>query len=480
MAAYDSAASKAMTDDLKVFLGTIADIKAIVSSGKVVNRKWYLSWDTGEFFVGNGTKKLYKFGGSNNDLSKDDIISLITSYTAPELSTIKGQIAVVVRQLTSNNSKIETLSDSLETEISKLNTETRSYIEEQVKIVLRSAESITYSKTKINTMILDLQSALEQRSYTKAETNVLLADQKTEVENYASGLSVWHLTGNEIATLVAEGKTSGAFCLCSEKSSIASSNEYLQGHIYAINKQVATDITAGGTGSSSYIAPILTLTVGGKSSVQILIGASYAQTTVFDYTVSNPENISSSYLALTQNSGSTTGSVRLSSTIPISGSSYSTITSLSKPLPGSYLFTLSCVDKKNTSIYGNFSVVVRSPIYYGHNTKAVMGDSSTETTSEIQIDASAIKQCHYATGVTAAGKYTFTSILDSEYIWFFIPSEVTFNPNNVYLNGFSAKFNSSYTTITISFNGVNETYKCYRSVNSLQKTDSVTLTVTDD
>jgi hypothetical protein len=198
MADRNSMAATSITDDLKVFFGRKNDILDIQKQSKVVNRKWYLAWDTGEFFIGGSTGKLYKFGGSNNDLSESDVKDIISQYTESDLNQIRSQLSIITKQYVGNSSAIESLRNDLNAEITNLETNTQAFIDTQVRAVLSSATDLTYSKKQIDEKLLTLKSAITDQIYSKAEVSDLIAKQATATEDSIKAMAVWHKTGNDI------------------------------------------------------------------------------------------------------------------------------------------------------------------------------------------------------------------------------------------------------------------------------------------
>jgi hypothetical protein len=188
--------------------------------------------------------------------------------------------------------------------------------------------------------------------------------------------------------------------------------------------------------------------------------------------VSDTSLIKSDYLHLYQEG------VVINSLVSVSGTSLSTLVSLTHLEPRKYYYYLTGTDKKDNQITGTFYLDVRSPLYYGSLSNQAIGDTS-ETDAQLDADRLAIKGLSSVLADTTQGKYTFQNVGDGQYLWFCVPSKLTLDVTRITLNGFSAKFNSSYSTISITFNGVTETYKCYRSMDPLQSVESVTLYVTE-
>ena len=68
-----------------VFRGTRKE----VDNAEVIDRCWYLAWDTGELFVGNSIGSKTKYGGNSQTMSKTEIINYIES----QFESYKDQFA---------------------------------------------------------------------------------------------------------------------------------------------------------------------------------------------------------------------------------------------------------------------------------------------------------------------------------------------------------------------------------------------------
>ena len=87
-------------NDFKIFLGKKSEIVEILATGRVVDKKWYLAWDTGEIFIGNKLHKLMKFGGSNENITSDDVKNIIETETHGNFNELRKQVAKVLQNYT--------------------------------------------------------------------------------------------------------------------------------------------------------------------------------------------------------------------------------------------------------------------------------------------------------------------------------------------------------------------------------------------
>ena len=141
---YIRNAESAIQNDFKVFFGKKAEILDIVNSGRVVANKWYLAWDKGEIFVASPLKKLIPFGGSANNLSKEDIETLIKTATETELKDVRQQIIYFRDTITANANAYSRFESVVTKRVDKLDSDFANTIREKVNEALSSIESFVY------------------------------------------------------------------------------------------------------------------------------------------------------------------------------------------------------------------------------------------------------------------------------------------------------------------------------------------------
>lgn len=437
-------------DDLKIFMGTCNEIYEIEQAGRVVNRKWYLAWDTGEIYIGNGKKKLIRFGGSANNLSQKDIEDIISSYTASDLKLIKMQLSNALKQYNDSNTRVNNLSTKIDNAIEELNTNTIAYIEEKIDEVLASAEGLTYSKAQID--------ALLDSNYEKVNENFISNDELTgALSNYMTSTEInnsrlGYASGNNLLSYLTNRVYGYYFCI-TDSSDINFTFE--KGHIYFLNNGSYEDIAAmGGGGSTGSAIPQISLLLDGVSSKTLTIGDNFVKDNVHvTFTITNKK-----YMVGTLNFYE--NQVAVKSDISVNATDFYFNSTLQNLTRGKYNYTLVGTDKNKNTIVGTFTLNVIAPIFYGSGSNIIPQGETIKSTFNKKMSDS------------VAGEYTFT-VNQNEYAWIFVPSGLSIN--KITLNGFTAPFNEP-EDVQITFGNVTQNYKGYRSYSSLQNS-TITLKI---
>lgn len=436
---YTTGPNTTINDDLKIFMGKSSEIKEILDAKRVVNRKWYLAWDTGEIYIGNGVQKLIRFGGTANNLSKGDIEEIISNYTKEDLRVIKVQLADVLKKYNETTYEINKLRNDTNEAINNLNNNTIKYIEEKIDEVLSSAESITYSKNQINDLI--------SQSYNKVSENFIDNNElRDELNNYVSyeyadSNILKYATGNTL--VINASKRINGYFFCTADSTDTNLT-YERGHTYLLNNGLHEDVTAIGSGVSS-TDPVINLLLDGKSSSEILVGDNFSKVnTLVTFTIDN-----SKYMKGTLTFYENKQSVKTDISLTLGSFYYNTrLVDLTK---GTYEYSLVGQSKDDKTIIGTYTLKVIAPIYYGSAGSTLPSNDTIKNFSNKMTEV-------------VSGTYDITT-KQNEYIWICIPSDLSINSFS--LNGFTAPFNS-YELTTLTFNNVTQEYKAYRSYSSLQ------------
>lgn len=438
---YTQNANKVLEDDLKVFIGKWSEIKEIEDAGRVVNRKWYLSWDTGEIFVGNGVKKLIRYGGSANNLSKDDIKTLIDNYTKSDLNIIRAQMSDALYKYGATQSDIAALRTSFNQTVANLNNNVFEYIKQKVTEILLTTSGITYSKDTIDEKINFVKTDLTTNYINKNFLSTELSDYATK--EYIDNNAIKYLSGNELLVKVPTG-IYGAYMALS--SSTDNDITYVKGHTYFCSNGAHQDITPEGTGSGTYAAPTIKLFINGAEKSSILFGNNFTATNVpVTFQINNISDMTGT-LILYENT------VQIKSGIALTNNSFTITTALTGLQPGNYYYTLVGSDKKGNQIIGTYTLTVIAPVYYG-------------STALSEVSQNAIKAFSQKIDGTPYGSYSFAFSTNS-YIWICVPSTMTLNVKNITVNGFTVPFNNP-TYVTMTFGTLTDVYSCYRNTNML-------------
>lgn len=440
---YVRNSTSAIENDLKIFTGTKAEIMALKAQLKLVPNKWYLAWDRGEIFVTSPNKKLIQYGGSNA-LTQEEIEEIIANYTESDLNMIKTQLSTITKSYGSYKSEFVILQNTINSKINELETKTTDLITSKVNQVLSDASSITYSKDQIDSKIANAIATDNARDDNKYATKTSL-DGYVKTETLAGALStkLEYASGNSIADIIATKKVGMYFAITD-----STDEKYLKGHIYYSNGSSYEDLTPEGSGSGgSYVPPSLVLTIDGYSSIQLKIGESFTGSKSFKFNISNPDNISGILSFFEPNN-----STAIKTVAPSVTTATDFIANLNYLNVGTYKYTLSGQDKKGNNIIGNYTISVVAPTYYGSygvnapNSTIIKSQFSARNLSDV------------------AGKYT-VSVANDEYIWICVPELKSIS--SFTLNGFMAPFEAP-VQVKLTFNGVENTYNCYRSSAALE------------
>lgn len=425
-------------DDLKIFMGTYSEIKEIEDAKRVVNRKWYLAWDTGEIYIGNGMQKLIRFGGTANNLSKADIESIISSYTKEDLRIIKVQLKDALQKYQETNNNINTLRNDVNTAIDDLNNKTLEYIEKKIDEVLSTAESITYSKNQIDQMFLNNKNEIAENYVSNDSLSNTLLNYVSN--DYANNNMLKYSSGAALLNYLAN-RTNGYYFCTSDSNDTDLTFE--RGHTYILTNGTYEDITAEGSGIATS-NPSITLKLDGLTSSTLTVGDSFAKQVLVTYDIENQKYIRGNLIFYENKNPVKTD-------IPVNLKSFYYTTTLTDLTQGNYQYTLVGQDRNNQSVIGTYNLNVIAPIYYGSGSNIVpSGDTIKTFSSKLSTNVS--------------GLYEITT-KQNEYIWICIPSNL--NITSFSLNGFTAPFIEP-ENIEITFGNVQQSYKAYRSYSSLQ------------
>lgn len=437
--AYVLGPDNIIQDNLKIFIGTFNEIKKIEDEKRVVNRKFYLAWDVGEIYLGNGVQKLIRFGGSANNLSEDDIKKIIQSYTKEDIRVLRSQMTDALRKYSETNSNFIELSDKINATIEELNTNTLAYIEEKVNEVLKNAEDLTYSKSQIEALIEQNYKKVSENFVSNDSLNITLSNYTTKT--YVDSTKLSYSQGNTILSYLNKKQNGYYFCT---SDSTDSDLTFERGHTYFLNNGSYEDLTAEGSGTV-VTTPTITLQLNNETSKTLTVGDNFnTPNTLVSYSITNQKYMRG-LLSFYENKN------LIKSNISLTLNSFyfnPTLTNLKK---GTYSYTLIGTDRNENTIIGTFNLNVMAPIYFGSGSNIIPSET-------------VIKSLDKKLSNSVAGEYNI-SVKQNEYVWFFIPSDLTIT--NITLNGFTAPFNEPEST-TLTFGSVTQDYKAYRSYESLQ------------
>lgn len=440
--ANDIKSASVLQNDLKVFCGKKSEINELVSSKRIVANKWYLAWNTGEIFVATPNSKLIQYGGTANNLSKEDIEKIIQDYTVEDITNLKTQISTLYANFTRYRQDFSNLSNTVSLRLKELDEQLTDVINTKVNDVLTQATDITYSKDQIDLKIKTAISNSESRAAEQYATIASLKSYSTKeyADNVGSDKMVW-TTGNSIAGAVAAKKTGSYFCTTN-----STSNKYKKGHFYFLSNGVVEDLTPEGGSASTGTTASLSLFIDGATYKAITIGDSFIGTKTASFKYSGTDEIDGTLSLYTPDSSSPIVSIS-----PITKQA-TFVADLTDLQAGTYNYTLSGITTKGTAISGQFRLTVIAPVYcgsYGQNKPTGVYVKSNFKP--------------YATE-NIAGSYTIT-VNSEEYIWICVPQGKIIQKTT--LNGFLAPFTSDTKLLPITFNNVTNTYNCYRSVSAL-------------
>ena len=460
-------------NDFKIFLGKKSEIVEILANGRVVDKKWYLAWDTGEIFIGNKLHKLMKFGGSNEDLSADDVKSLIETETHGSFNKIRKQVAKVLQDYYALSTEQRKLAFEFSSTLAGLTTNIRETIQDKISEVLSDYSNITYSKSdidsKINNAVINIKNLLTSNYVEKS----YLEDNKYTTEDYVNSkfnTSLIYATGNEVKTKLTN-RVTGMFFTTSRSDD----GTFEKAHIYYLINGQSEDMTpagsGGGGGGGTYIAPTLELTFNDSgtqvTSKLIELGSSFNGTRTFAWTCSAPAQISGTmeFWGPKYNTPSNEYRVLKTNINPLSPNKTIALTNeldggLMNPAAGEYAYTIKGTDKQGNIVKGQFILKVIGPIYFGEF-------------NAICPNAIMIQSYPHVLKEDAPGEYSIRINTPGKYAWFCIPS--TMSLSGFALSGFKAPFEEPIEQV-LTFGNVSATYKCYRSTESLQA-GYVTITV---
>lgn len=431
-------------DDLKVFIGKRSEISYMELHKQIVNRKWYLAWDTGEFFVGNQLGKLNRYGGAGTALSKTDIEEIVKNYTATDLSMMRHQLSDALRKYSETNSNVADLREYVDDSMDRMTTDVKQYAIDQIYAAMDSIDQLTYSKKAIDEKIAVLAEADESMS--KKYDDALGGMATT---SYVDGNSLRIRTGKDLADIIASKSGSGHFmCVSDYIDSNDARLSFEAGHVYYVSNGEFNDFTPAISGGGGGTASSITLMNGGRTSVLLKTGSSFADGE-WTFSLSPNDSIVTGTLTLLYNS-----QVKMQG-IQISAKRFAYKPTLTDLMDGTYTFTLRGYSRSNEMIAGDFSVNVIGPIYYG-----VMGAYVSAS------DSSAVTQLTEKLQTSPAGVYEFTIDDDGvdHYAWICVPKSM--NVNSFTMNGFTAVFNAPIET-TCKLGNITEPYKLYRSNQAL-------------
>ena len=454
-------------NDFKIFLGKKSEIVEILANGKVVDRKWYLAWDTGEIFIGNKLHKLMKFGGTNEDMSSDKVKELIEENTKGNFNEIRRQMTKALSDYKTLEVELRNLNIEYSTTLANLNTATKNIIQEKITEVLSDYSNITYSKTdidsKINRAVSNIQTYIQANFVSKNFLTENKYATETFVNDKVSG-ALLYVSGNTVRSNITN-RVNGLFF------STSKSDDSLieRAHIYYLMNGAYEDMTPAGTGGGGggvYVAPTLTLLYNNSetnekvSHLMLELGSDFKGTRTFEWSCSNPAQISGnlSFQIPASNNPDNTYITLMSNISPNGYKKTISLTSstddgLFNPAEGEYSYAISGVDKQGTAVVGKFTINVVGPIYFGE------GTSNVPDPIIIQAYPKLVKE-------TVTGEYTVTINTTGRYAWICIPS--TMNISGFALNGFRAPFEQPINR-ELTFRNIRTTYKCFRYINTKRR-----------
>lgn len=427
-------------DDLKVFIGKRSEISYMESHKQIINRKWYLAWDTGEFFVGNQLGKLNRYGGAGTALSKAEIEQIVKDCSSADLSVIRKQMTETLAQYRETKESTSELRTHVDDAISSLNSDMRAYAVEQIEAAMDGMQDITYSKTAIDEKLAAVDESI-------GSVEAKMGDLATS--EYVDSGSLRIKTGQELAELTSDRSASGHFmCVLEYKDANDSSICFEAGHVYHISNGTAEDFTPAISGGGTASANAITLMNAGRTSVLLKTGSSFADSE-WTFSLSPNDDIVAGALTLLYNSQTKMQGIQ------IAAKKFTYVPALTDLQDGTYTYTLRGYDRSNNMVAGEFKIQVIGPVYYG-----VMGAYVSSS------DTSAVTQLTEKLQTSPAGVYEFAIADDGidHYAWFCVPKSMSVS--SFTMNGFTAVFNSPIET-TCKLGNISEPYKLYRSNQAL-------------
>lgn len=452
------------TNDLKIFRGKYTEIIEIEARNKVVDRKIYLAWDTGEIFIGNAVKKLVKYGGSNNNLSEEDIKKICENYTKVELDLIRKQLTTLSSENVAISNKILILTNDLKTAIEKFQTKTEDYVLDKIQEIIDNNEDLTYSKNTIDEKLATLESSI----YKKTEINNLLEGYDTKESNKQRFMQI--LKGDELYQIYTnpQGNINGYFF------AITDSNDTLavfkQGHVYHLQQKPqgieVTDVTIGVNG---FATPVIDFKINNQTSSIVEVGTKFIidkENMLFDITNKfnmKPGGAISFYIDDTP----------IDSSIPYDKNTVQVDYISEKLELGEYRYKLKGLDKRDNIIESEYKLTVKAPYFLGLL-------SSIENIATIE--NSTLDNFTKVPFGQLSGDHQFVGS-DKKNIWILIPVEEYKIFPRIQINKDEENQNVNFYTPIIylgkkifSINNMLVEYKCYKTASTIG-IDSVVMTI---
>ena len=430
-----------------VFRGTRKE----VDNAEVIDRCWYLAWDTGELFVGNSVGSKTKYGGNNQSMSKTEIIDYIES----QFESYKDQFA-------EHNNIIHGMGEQINlyrNEFLALKTDTESYLKTEIDDILNDIDSLKITFVTQD-QIKEYVTKLELDAYVK----------KDEV----SESFIQPLHGEEIANRLDKP----GFYLCISDYNFGTST-LLKGTIYQITHNQIIEIskpsTGGGTsvsndpviefftfnnitGSTTQFVPQnLNEIFGNPNAVEV-------QTQITNgsqFTSLNLQYKFQSEPAKTLKEIST--KISNVQSILIDLESLIGLDKLQRPGKHSFIIYGITVSGKSISKQINYNLV--RPIYYGSAGSNLMTTSilNREIDFDIQINIENAKLLNKADPKTnPSGEYEIEYTINKPYAWFCVPSGEYSDSMTITK---VTPANSMADMPIMEIENIIPNYRCYRSVN---------------
>lgn len=262
-------------------------------------------------------------------------------------------------------------------------------------------------------------------------------------------------TGDKILQSLDPKNTEIRYYYASDNST-DSANTILKGNVYMISGIRIDNLTTNSYLANNYVDPTISITIDDFPSTAIIGQDVIANNKTINISINNIFYLNDKLTLLVDDEEITT--------FDKSESSINVSFTLKADKVATKKIIVKGTSLRNKEITGTYSVNVLAPIYYG-------ADDAKFTTEYTDYEFNKLKQ---KLSMEISGEYEITCN-KGQYLWFYVPEGLTNITNKVYCNGFAVPFALS-KDVTKKTNGLYITYKCYRSVYSLES-GNYTITV---